>query len=342
MSHQYKTLVVDFDDTLAFHTNRDFDNARPNVQLISKLQRLYNEGWYIKIVTARGSISCKTREEAFAKYGDGMLTWLKKHNVAYHELSFDKPLAAYYIDDKGITPDDFIHMKIEPLKGGLSGSDIYTDGKFVHKIDKQANLTNTWFLHAKSRGINVPEIYRIVGDSITMEYIDHDPIYLDKRPLRALALVIEALNKMSQMPMISNDLTKKSYKDRINAHGEASGIREFKDIGSFLPEFHMKKSFSHGDFGCTNMLFKDGEMYLIDPLPNVYGCTLIDSAKFIASLYINKKSDTVIKYAIHSIMYFNNITWDVFKHFIAAEALRVYKYHPDKDFMKLVITDVLK
>jgi len=55
----HKRIVVDFDDTLAFHQNRKFDEALPNKPLIEKLNKLHAEDWIIDIFTARGSIFVK-------------------------------------------------------------------------------------------------------------------------------------------------------------------------------------------------------------------------------------------------------------------------------------------
>jgi len=108
-----KSIVVDFDDTLSFTTDRDFKNATPNTPLIDKLNGLYNKGWNIRIFTARGNLSCDSRAEAIFIHKGIMEDWLEKHNVKYHELSFQKPLAEYYIDDKAITPEDFIKKEIK-------------------------------------------------------------------------------------------------------------------------------------------------------------------------------------------------------------------------------------
>ena len=138
MEH-HKRIIVDFDDTLAFTQNRDWENAVPNIPLIEKLNNLFYAGWTIDIYTARGSISCATRQAAAKKYYSSMWLWLENNNVKYHTLSFDKPLGAYYIDDKGISPEDFILKDIRDLEGGLSGSDIYTDGALVHKTADNAH-----------------------------------------------------------------------------------------------------------------------------------------------------------------------------------------------------------
>jgi len=106
-------LVVDFDDTLSFATERDWENAKPNLPLIAKLNSLYDQGHQVDIFTARGTISCKgDRELAEQKNRPQIEAWLNKHGVKYHSLSFQKPLADYYIDDKAITPDDFVNLDL--------------------------------------------------------------------------------------------------------------------------------------------------------------------------------------------------------------------------------------
>ena len=91
VSSHNKRIVLDFDDTLAFTTNRDFKNAKPNKELIEKSNALYRKGWQIDILTARGSLSCKTRKEAELKYKPEMVKWLLRYDVLYHNISFDKP-----------------------------------------------------------------------------------------------------------------------------------------------------------------------------------------------------------------------------------------------------------
>ncbi len=105
-------IVCDFDDTLAMVKDRDWENATPNLKLIEKLNRLYDEGWTIDIFTARGSISCNSYTERLENNFKQIEDWLKKHNVKYHTLSFDKPYAEYYIDDKAIKPEEFIKENI--------------------------------------------------------------------------------------------------------------------------------------------------------------------------------------------------------------------------------------
>jgi thiamine kinase-like enzyme len=332
----HKRIVVDFDDTLAFHQKRKFDEAAANKPLIDKLNKLYDQGWQIDIFTARGSISCETREKARQKYEDGMKTWLKRHNVKYHMLSFDKPLAAYYIDDKGITPEDFLKVDIRDLEGGLSGSEIYTDGKVVHKQDKNAHATREWFRFTQKIGIKTPTVHRVVGDTITMDYIDNDENYFVENFHMALAIIQTQLEAMKCLAE-PDELTFESYVKRIKEHANNayidSGYSIFQQNAQHLKEFDLQRSFSHGDFGIKNMLFKNCGVTLIDPVCDVFGCTELDVAKFIASLIINQYDANLIKKSFDYMVLTNDITRNKLLVLTVAEITRVYKYHPNKKFI---------
>ena len=329
----HKRIVVDFDDTLAFHQNRKFDEALPNQPLIDKLNKLYDEGWQIDIFTARGSISCESREAARLKYEESMIKWLNKHGVKFHMLSFDKPLAAYYIDDKGIMPEDFLDVDIRELEGGLSGTDIYTDGKVVHKQDPNAHETREWFEKSGLVKIKTPKIHRVVGDTITMDYIDHEEDYFTSNFHMALAIIQTQLERMKVLKPRVDDLEYESYIKRIEEHANNSGKAKLISNAGMLRKYDLKRSFSHGDFGIKNMLFKNCDMHLIDPICGVFGCTELDAAKFIASLVINKYDDKLVSKSIDYMAMANDINKDMLVTLAAAEVTRVYKYHPNKDFI---------
>jgi histidinol phosphatase-like enzyme len=103
-----KLIVCDFDDTLATVKNYDFENARVNTVLITALNAEVEAGWSVHVYTARGHLSCNNREEADAKYRKPIEDLLQRAGLKYELLSFNKPYAKVYIDDKGITPEDFI------------------------------------------------------------------------------------------------------------------------------------------------------------------------------------------------------------------------------------------
>jgi len=337
----HKRIVLDFDDTLAFTSNRDWENAEPNIDLIEKCNALYNAGWQIDIFTARGSISCRSRVEAEEKYGEQIRTWLEKHHVKYHMLSFDKPLAAYYIDDKGITPEDFICADIRELQGGLSGSDIYTDGVLVHKTASNAHEVAKWYKETGS-AVRTPEIHRVVGDTLTMDYIDHDEDFFKHSPYKALAMIQEALDEFGEIPVTKKFLTFDDYIARIVGHVQLAKLDVFNDVVERLANIELDYGYCHGDFGIKNMLFNQYDMYLIDPIPNVFGCRELDIAKFIASLIINKYSPAEQDLAINTLLAYNHwIDKSDLLTLTAAEIVRVYKYHPDKDFIIQCVDDLL-
>lgn len=338
MNH-HKRIVVDFDDTIALPVNRDWGNALPNLPLIEKLNKLSEDGWIIDIFTARGSISCATRDDARDKYLGGMIEYLERHNVRYNSISFDKPLASYYIDDKAITPETFIEMDIRDLQGGLSGSTLYTDGRFVHKKDPRAHEVRAWYEHA-SNAVLTPRVERIVGDVITMEYIEHlqDAFALDHA--LSMGLVQDSLERLRQLPILERHEFAQ-YVDRIRSHVELASIDSFNMVLEKLKTYGLKQTFAHGDFGVKNLLIGSG-LYLIDPIPGGFGCTEIDAAKLYASLFINEYPRDIIDRTRRVLIGFNDIDEEMFRTLAAAEAIRVYKYHPDKEFIEKVVTDVFQ
>ena len=336
----HKRIVLDFDDTLAFTSNRDWANAKPNVALIEKCNELYDAGWQVDIFTARGSISCRSRVEAADKYGPQIEEWLNQHHVKYHALSFDKPLAAYYIDDKGITPEDFIYADIRELEGGLSGSDIYTDGQLVHKTAKNAHEAAAWYQLFQDV-VNTPTIHRVVGDTLTMDYIDHDEEFFNHSPYKALAMVQESLDAFNEIPRNNKLLTFDDYIARIVGHVQLANLDSFNDIIEKMANIQLQYGNCHGDFGIKNMLFNEDSMHLIDPIPNVFGCRELDIAKFIASLLINRYSTELQDLSINTLLAYNpQIERNTLLILTAAEIIRVYKYHPDKDFIIQCVNDI--
>ena len=104
LENYWKTIICDVDDTISVSTTHDWENAIPNIPVINKINKLYDEGWTIILMTARGQVSCNGDfKQADKKYRKTMESWLKRHEVKYHMLSFEKYLASYYVDDKSNT-----------------------------------------------------------------------------------------------------------------------------------------------------------------------------------------------------------------------------------------------
>tara|TARA_B100001057_G_scaffold426450_1_gene450588 strand:- start:48056 stop:48355 length:300 start_codon:yes stop_codon:yes gene_type:complete len=90
----------DIDGTICTNTNGDYEKAKPFIDRIKIVNKLYIEGNKIIMFTARGSTT--------------NLDWtrltkqqLKEWGVKYHELIFGKPEADIFVDDKGISDKIF-------------------------------------------------------------------------------------------------------------------------------------------------------------------------------------------------------------------------------------------
>lgn len=284
MKNNYpKSIVVDIDDTLSFTLNRDWTNAVPNQPLIDKLNKMYDDGWDVFIVTARGNLSCSTREEAEEKYRPIIEKWMSDHGVKYTAISFQKILASYYIDDKGIKPDDFLAMNIEELKGGMSGALVEKRNNKVYKTDKNTQDVVAWYRIA-SKYFNTPKIDSVIGNTMCMEYISQtgEP---------NVFAAVEILKKMKNIPTIK--VSFKTYQDRIADHlkintmlTEEEKITVQTILENWKEEFEKEISFSHGDFSIDNLLNHNGVIYLIDPIfiDGLYSSWLLDAGKLLHSL----------------------------------------------------------
>ena len=93
------TFVIDVDGVVAMLVpGNDYRQSHPIPEVIAAINRLYDQGHTIIMLTARGSATGLSWEEVtrdqFARWG-----------LKYHELRFGKPAADYYVDDRMVTID---------------------------------------------------------------------------------------------------------------------------------------------------------------------------------------------------------------------------------------------
>lgn len=107
----------DIDGTLCDTPNNelgkpDYVNAKPFPFMVDQVNRLYDEGNYIIMQTARGKGSGIDHTELTKKQ-------LDEWGYKYHELfpMFCKPTADIFVDDKAINVEDW--KKSQPLKIGI-------------------------------------------------------------------------------------------------------------------------------------------------------------------------------------------------------------------------------
>ena len=109
-----KSALIDIDETICFYPGkRAYDLAEPNQENINKINRLFDNGWYIIYWTGRGG-SEKSKKSGICYY-DFTLKQLKSWGCKFNELStatkgnYIKPGIDLIIDDKA--------KRIEELNG---------------------------------------------------------------------------------------------------------------------------------------------------------------------------------------------------------------------------------
>jgi len=165
-----KTYVFDIDGTLVTNTYGKYENAKPIVRAIEKLNKLYDEGNHIILMTARGASSKKD-------YSDFTMTQMKEFGIKFHQLIMNqKPTADFFIDDKAINVQDWLEGKGTKLVYPIAEvADRYTICKLKNERLPGENLKNQ--LHElkneldKYPGIEVyvERLYRINGECWDME-----------------------------------------------------------------------------------------------------------------------------------------------------------------------------
>ena len=123
-----QTFVIDIDDTISV-TEKDengdgiYPEAKPIQQVIDKINYLYQVGHTIILLTARGMRTFQGNTKKIDVHHRPILEkWLSLHNVNYHTLIFGKPWGpnVHYIDDRGLTVDQFVDNKVNEFETCLT------------------------------------------------------------------------------------------------------------------------------------------------------------------------------------------------------------------------------
>lgn len=282
-------IIFDLDDTISIHRNRDYANAAPIQATVDKMRKLKKDGCEIYIYSARGQNSCHGDLELIEQRNRAQIeNWLKTHDVPCDKLIFGKPLGDLYVDDKGVSLDDFLDGDYERLKGN-SGAEVYRAGKRVIKKCKDARQQADWYEQAKAIGITTPKVISVVLDTISIEYIDGTSGGAKSLTGAELYRVISAIMLMSAKKA-GYTFDADALIRRANRHLEATGnggkfSKLFDYINSRKDKYAAAASFCHGDLSLSNTIFSGGKIYLIDPSVNdEYSSYLLDFAKLLFSL----------------------------------------------------------
>ena len=87
-------LIFDIDGTICTQ-EEDYKNAKPIYEVIEKINRHYEDGDFIILQTARGTMTGINWIDVTTKQ-------LAEWGVKYDELHFGKPAGDIYIDDKAV------------------------------------------------------------------------------------------------------------------------------------------------------------------------------------------------------------------------------------------------
>ncbi len=338
-----KTVSVDFDDTIAITTTRDWENAVPNNDIINKINKLYDMGWQILIVTARGQLSCDgDTSKAAKKYRKIIESWLKQHGVKYHGLRFEKYLAAYYIDDKSLNLDEFVELDIREIKTGWSGARVEKRGDRIFKTHHDSIDAADWYKKASSL-INVPIVYSMIGQTLSLEYLKDNGHHFK------LDDINDAIEKFS-LYRSNNNFT--NYIERVTSH--CNHNKDFYEIIPLLSDpdiikyFNKHSTFMHGDLSLENTIQTDSGLFFIDPIYNKdqWSSYLLDISKLLHSY---RKYNRMFEYEVFLNWWIKKGLSEYFIRLLEISLwLRVLKYIPDPDLKKeyskktkLLIDDII-
>lgn len=117
-----KIYCFDLDETLCHNSEKDYPNSTPIIEMIDKVNYLYDQGNTIKIFTARGMGKFSGDiEKVNDAYYELTKSQLEKWGVKYHELHLGKQSFDYFIDDKNLTIEQFKSM-VKPKVGFIAGA----------------------------------------------------------------------------------------------------------------------------------------------------------------------------------------------------------------------------
>ena len=139
-------FCFDIDETICSKTINDYNEAKPFEEVIRSINRLYDDGHEIIMMTARGSVSK-------IDYTELTVQQLKKWGLKYHRLLMNiKPNADIFVDDKALNIEDYIK---DPT--GLK-----SDLEYWLKTDSELGLNGEYFIRITRNKSD--------GDEVVIEY----------------------------------------------------------------------------------------------------------------------------------------------------------------------------
>lgn len=285
-------MIVDVDDTISItNSSRDYANAQPIVQMIEKLNGLFDSGWEIVYFTARGQVSRDGNIEEIEKEVRPILEdWMNRNGVKRNGLIMGKPYGQYYLDDKALTPDNFMKMNFSDLDG-RSGAELSRVGNQVLKSCNNVEMQTDWLKYAnESTDIIVPQVSDVSPTNYRMEYLDGiGGAYADSDTVyRTILAYIGEMKDTEPMREYSGQFL--TYLQRLTTHIPSDIAAKIEEFSAPLEDYlNSQQSMCHGDLTLDNVILANNEVYVIDPSiqKNVWSSWLIDVGRQMQSLNSN-------------------------------------------------------
>jgi len=118
-------LIFDIDGTIceAIADHENYPAAKPYDDMIRLINKMYDDGHYIILLTARGMGTCNGMvAKAYNKWYTKTEAQIKSWGLRYHELHLGKLHGDVYIDDKA-------------FRMNRDGSSISSLEKFLEELD---------------------------------------------------------------------------------------------------------------------------------------------------------------------------------------------------------------
>ena len=114
-----RRIVIDLDHTLTL-PGFSYDDARPDGEVVRKLQEYRDLGFEIVVSTSRNVRTYSGNIGKINKHTlPNIVKWLDEQDIPYDEIYVGKPWCGedgFYVDDRSIRPDEFVKLSYEDVK----------------------------------------------------------------------------------------------------------------------------------------------------------------------------------------------------------------------------------
>lgn len=282
-------ISVDFDDTITRSTNGlDIRKEMPEIrwEIVDHMRKLKEQGHYIKVVTARGCLSCNNdMNKRIAKYYDRIKQILDVNNIPYDELSFNKEYAEVYLDD---SCGNAVYSDFEIYHNPNSKNHVVRYGDMI--VKEGPTTGDEWDWYCRNRKFNVPDGIRFnpLQKILYMKYIKPTTcsIYSYSTVLRTAINCKPHPYEPKMLHMFETFVRDTLQRSKLEIKSEMyHALQDFyaEVVDTMATSFSFE---SHGDLTTANIIDDGNDVYVIDPVApeNQYRGPWLDLGKFRFSL----------------------------------------------------------